>query len=362
MGSGDLNLKKSFHPSLLKNQARVYDEEQKALNERKKTQQRIQEIKEERAKEEVQRQLEAAGGRKRVDRVEWMYQGPTNGATGTTEELESFLLGKRSIEKVLIGNDNAKLAKDAAQDSFLSSSSMNANNARDLASKIREDPLLAIKQQEQQAYEAMMKDPARRRQLMAQMGVQDKDKNKDRRSRSSRDHKHRHRRHRSRSRDSRESSPRRGNRDDGRRSDRRSRDYDRGDRERDDYGRQESRGGSSRRDDRNRRERGDRDRDRDRDWDRRDRRGEDRGGRDKRGDGRGWRGKDYERSGKDRSDRDRESRRSDRRDGDRGHDSDRRGSDQQPNPKKSAHGKDEPVKDVKRERSPDRHSLSPARD
>lgn len=45
MGSGDLNLKKSFHPSLLKNQARVYDEEQKALNERKKTQQRIQEIK-----------------------------------------------------------------------------------------------------------------------------------------------------------------------------------------------------------------------------------------------------------------------------------------------------------------------------
>ncbi|KKF96091.1 Pre-mRNA-splicing factor CWC25 [Ceratocystis platani] len=161
MGSGDLNVKKSFHPSLMKNQARVYDEEQKALSERKKTQQRIQEIKEERAKEEVQRQLEAAGGRKRIDRVEWMYQGPNNGQAGTTEELESFLLGKRSIEKVLIGDDNAKLAKNAAQDSFLSSSSANANNARDLAAKIREDPLLAIKQQEQQVYEAMMNDPTR---------------------------------------------------------------------------------------------------------------------------------------------------------------------------------------------------------
>jgi N-terminal domain of CBF1 interacting co-repressor CIR len=32
---GDLNLKKSWNPNLLKNQARVYEEERKALEERK---------------------------------------------------------------------------------------------------------------------------------------------------------------------------------------------------------------------------------------------------------------------------------------------------------------------------------------
>ena len=101
---GDLNLKKSFHPGLMRNQRRVYDEEQRALDERKRTQQRINELKEERAKEDVQRQLEAAGGQKRVDRVDWMYQGPTDGQSGTTEEREAYLLGKRRIDGLLKGD------------------------------------------------------------------------------------------------------------------------------------------------------------------------------------------------------------------------------------------------------------------
>lgn len=40
-----------------------------------------------------------------------------------------------------------------------------ANTARDTASKIREDPLLAIKRQEQMQYEKMLKDPRKRREL-----------------------------------------------------------------------------------------------------------------------------------------------------------------------------------------------------
>ncbi|KAG5742642.1 hypothetical protein H9Q73_014446, partial [Fusarium xylarioides] len=55
MGGGDLNLKKSFPPPLRRNQQAVWDEEQKALAERKRTQQRIDEIKEELKNEEVQR-------------------------------------------------------------------------------------------------------------------------------------------------------------------------------------------------------------------------------------------------------------------------------------------------------------------
>ncbi|OAQ98232.1 hypothetical protein LLEC1_06697 [Akanthomyces lecanii] len=198
MGGGDLNLKKSFHPTLRRNQAAVYDEEQKALAERKRTQQRIDEIKEERAKEELQRQLEAAGGKKRVDRVDWMYQGPTDGQAGTTEEMEAYLLGKRRIDNLIKGNEHEKLEKNAGQESFMAL--QNANGARDTAAKIRDDPLLAIKRQEQAAYEAMMNDPIRRRQLLASMGRSD-DSDKKERGRHREDrHKRRHRHH-SRDRD-----------------------------------------------------------------------------------------------------------------------------------------------------------------
>ncbi|KAH7316864.1 Pre-mRNA splicing factor-domain-containing protein, partial [Stachybotrys elegans] len=202
MGGGDLNLKKSFHPTLRRNQQAVYEEEQKALAERKRTQQRINEIKEERAKEELQRQLEEQGGKKRVDRVDWMYQGPTDGEVGTTEEREAYLLGKRRIDNLLKGNEHKKLEKQAGAENFIAV--QNANSARDTASKIREDPLLAMKRQEQAAYEAMMNDPVKRLQVLASMGIDDKKDKSKRREEKHRRHRHRdddsHRRRRSHSR------------------------------------------------------------------------------------------------------------------------------------------------------------------
>ncbi|KAF3351240.1 hypothetical protein VD0002_g2461 [Verticillium dahliae] len=193
---GDLNLKKSFHPGLLKNQAKVWEEEKKALDERKKTQQRINELKEERAREEIQKQLEAAGHTKKIDRVDFLYNGPTNGQTGTTEEMEGYLLGKRRIDNLITGSDHKKLEKQAGQESFMALQT--ANTARDTAAKVREDPMLAIKKQEQAAYEAMMNDPIRRRQLLANMGLSDETKDRSKR----REDKHRKRRHRHRGEDS----------------------------------------------------------------------------------------------------------------------------------------------------------------
>ncbi|KAK1724277.1 Pre-mRNA splicing factor-domain-containing protein, partial [Colletotrichum acutatum] len=187
---GDLNLKKSFHPSLIKNQAKVWEEERKALDERKKTQQRINELKEEREREELQKKLEAAGHTKRVDRVEFLYSGPTDGQTGTTEERESYLLGKRRIDNLLKGTEHKNLEKQAGQESFMALQT--ANTARDTAAKVREDPLLAIKRQEQAAYEAMMNDPIKRRQLLASMGMADDKSKKGKEER----HKRRHHRHR----------------------------------------------------------------------------------------------------------------------------------------------------------------------
>jgi hypothetical protein len=186
---GDLNLKKSWHPVLMSNQRRVWEEEKKALDERKRTEQRIKELKEERAKEEIQAKLEAAGSRKRVDRVDWMYQGPSSGQAGTTEEMEGYLLGKRRIDGLIKGTENKKLEKQASEDSFMAL--QHANTLRDTAAKIREDPMLAIKKQEQAAYEAMMNDPIKRRQLLALAGKgEEKKEKKEKRHRR---HHHRHR-------------------------------------------------------------------------------------------------------------------------------------------------------------------------
>jgi hypothetical protein len=186
---GDLNLKKSWHPVLMKNQQRVWQEEQKALEERKKTELLLKERAEERQILELQRLQEASGGPRKLEKVDWMYAGPSSGHNGTTEEQESYLLGKRRVDG-LLKNETQKLEKNAGEDSFMAL--QNANNARDTAAKIREDPMLAIKRQEQAAIEAVMNDPVRRKQLLKAAGMGDGDEKKKHKSRDRDDRRHRH--------------------------------------------------------------------------------------------------------------------------------------------------------------------------
>lgn len=174
------------------NQRRVYDAEQAALQERKSTEARIEEIRRERQIEETQKQLEAAGGPKRVNRVEWMYQGPNDGGRDEYSS-EAFLLGKRRIDSILRGDDAKKVEKTAGPEA--GGPVPVIASARDTAAKIREDPLVAIKRQEQEAYQAMMKDPSKRRQLLAQMGIAEEKPAKDK-ERKHRSHRHRSHRHR----------------------------------------------------------------------------------------------------------------------------------------------------------------------
>ncbi|KAL6713589.1 RNA-splicing factor [Lecanora helva] len=189
---GDLNLKKSWHPLLMSNQRRVWEEEQKALDERKRTEQMMKERQEERNLQEIQQMQEAAGGARRPQRVEWMYSGPSAGQQGTTEEMEGYLLGKRRIDGLIKGTENKKLEKAATEESFMAL--QNANTARDTAAKIREDPMLAIKQKEQAAFELLMNDPVSRRRLLKESGQDAKKREKSR-------HEHRHRHHHRRDRD-----------------------------------------------------------------------------------------------------------------------------------------------------------------
>ncbi|KAK0656286.1 Pre-mRNA splicing factor-domain-containing protein [Cercophora newfieldiana] len=199
MGAGDLNMKKSWHPQRSGNVAATQKAEAEAIAERKKLQLRLQEIEEERRKEEIQKTLEAAGGKRRIDRVEWMYAGPTDGQVGDAAESEAYLLGKRRIDKLLQDNEVKKLSKQPSQDTLAALPAI--SNARDVASKVREDPLLAIKRQEQQAYEAMMNDPIKRRQLLASMGIEDPHQKPSRQEEKRGKHRHQHRSHRSRGED-----------------------------------------------------------------------------------------------------------------------------------------------------------------
>lgn len=190
---GDLNLKKSWHPHLMSNQKRVWAEEKKALDERKKTDQVLKERAEERQIQELERMQEEAGGKKRVDKVDWMYSGPGSGgpgAGGVTEEMEGYLLGKRRLDGLVKQSESANLKKDAGQEGFMALN-QNANSARDTMAKVASDPMLAIRMQEQAAYEAMMNDPVRRRQLLQAAGKEEDDgKGRERRHRR---HRHSHR-------------------------------------------------------------------------------------------------------------------------------------------------------------------------
>ncbi|MDI1486989.1 MAG: RNA-splicing factor [Ramalina farinacea] len=191
---GDLNLKKSWHPVLMSNQKKVWEAEKAALDERKRIQQMMKERQEERQIQELQEMQEAAGGPRKQVKVDWMYSGPAAGQSGTTEEMEGYLLGKRRIDPLIKGTEHKKLEKGAGEESFMGL--QKANTARDTQLKIREDPMLAIKKQEQAAYEALMNDPVKRRLLLKEAGQEvPKSKEKERRK-----HKHHHS-HRSNRRD-----------------------------------------------------------------------------------------------------------------------------------------------------------------
>ncbi|KAF2807457.1 uncharacterized protein BDZ99DRAFT_465327 [Mytilinidion resinicola] len=224
---GDLNLKKSWHPNLWKNQKRVYDEEHKALEERKLIDKLKKERQEERAIEELQKLQEAHGGKTRLNRVDWMYSGPTQGQTGTTEEMEGYLLGKRRIDQLLKNDERKALEKGAAApvEGVIS----NANSARDTAVKVRDDPLMIIKKQQM---EAMLKASKEAPRIAHKR--KDEDRKRSRRhddDRKERHHHHHRRRSRSRSPRERRSDERRRSRspyrrrsDDRRRSDSPARD------------------------------------------------------------------------------------------------------------------------------------------
>lgn len=153
MGGGDLNMKKSWHPGLIKNRAQVWEAQNAALQERKRVEALKKEIEEERAANELQRLNEANGGAKRQERVDFLYAGPGAGS-GLQEDREAYLLGRKRIDDVL-GKDN--LGQELAQaKGAVTTTKPSELNMRDVTNKISQDPLLAIKRQEAAQHELMV--------------------------------------------------------------------------------------------------------------------------------------------------------------------------------------------------------------
>ena len=139
-----------------------------------------------------------------------MYATPASGSSQNQNDLEDYLLGKKRVDKILIGTENEKVKSflvvyrfhpsyhslqiGAAHKNFIAV--QNANTARDVAAKVREDPLLAIKQQEAAAYEALMSNPLRLRELQERNGIKPTKKEKKEKRREKRERKEQRRRDR----------------------------------------------------------------------------------------------------------------------------------------------------------------------
>ncbi|KAG8957920.1 RNA-splicing factor [Tulasnella sp. 408] len=187
MGGGDLNMKKSWHPHLIKNQIGGWLKEQESSAERKKLEQLRKEREDERQLQELQRLQEEQTGKKRQGKVDWMYVTPATGGGPSVNDLEDYLLGKKRVDKILIGNEKEKVG--ASHKDFIAN--QNANTARDTAAQLGEDPSFAIKQHEQVALKQVMENPLRMGATKEKAGIKDEDEKREKKEK--RKHKHRHR-------------------------------------------------------------------------------------------------------------------------------------------------------------------------
>ncbi|KAL9083918.1 MAG: hypothetical protein Q9165_008325 [Trypethelium subeluteriae] len=175
----------------MSNQKKVWEQEHKALEERKKIDALKKERDEERQIEEIRAMEEAAGGKTRNRRVEWMYSGPAAGDKGASEEMEEYLLGKRRLNGLIEETEEKKDIGGSVVTTSGAPMGIAAVNVRDIAAKARDDPLFSIKNQEM---------------AIVQAALQEKERTAKRRAEKER--KRRHHRHHERSR-SRSRSPRR---------------------------------------------------------------------------------------------------------------------------------------------------------
>ncbi|XP_045521784.1 pre-mRNA-splicing factor CWC25 homolog [Pieris brassicae] len=173
MGGGDLNSKKSWHPNTMKNQERVWKAEKVAAEEKK----RILELQQERAQEKDRQELNELARKNAANnsdnRLDWMYNKPDKQV-----QHEEYLLGK-AIDKNFEQHGKPEHSEIPAVARRVVGSSMlsGASDVQvDLARKIREDPLLLVKERERAARAALLNNPVQRKRLTELLRIEQEQK------------------------------------------------------------------------------------------------------------------------------------------------------------------------------------------
>ncbi|XP_026487484.1 pre-mRNA-splicing factor CWC25 homolog [Vanessa tameamea] len=177
MGGGDLNTKKTWHPSTMKNQERVWKAEQAAAEEKK----RIIVLERERAQERDREELNAlakqnvpSSSESNDNRLRWMYDKPDKKVQD-----EDYLLGKaidRNFDQA--GKSDQNEIPAVSRRVVGSSMITTAGDVQvDLARKLREDPLLLVKERERAARAALLNNPVQRRKLTELLRKEQEQKN-----------------------------------------------------------------------------------------------------------------------------------------------------------------------------------------
>ncbi|KAG2524437.1 hypothetical protein JM16_004951 [Phytophthora kernoviae] len=158
--------KKSWHTANLRNVEKVWIAEQKHAAEEKKVAELRKNIEEERQLQEL-RQLQASQGNKSaaIERVDWMYEGPSAAREKTAEE---FLLGKEyNGEDEKVAKEDVNLSATTKYGSLaLSKTTLPANDA---FQRLNEDPMMLIRKRQQAAREQVLKNPVKMNRIKAKV-------------------------------------------------------------------------------------------------------------------------------------------------------------------------------------------------
>ncbi|CAI9611809.1 unnamed protein product [Staurois parvus] len=178
MGGGDLNLKKSWHPQTLRNVEKVWKAEQRHDAEQKKIEELQRELREERAREEMQKYAEDTGAvKKKEEKLDWMYQGPAG-----MVNREEYLLG-RPVDKFILDKMQDPESGPSQETGLLPGSIFSnpgATSALDMSNKIREDPLFMIRKREDEKKREVLNNPVKMKKIreMLQSSLEKKSKKK----------------------------------------------------------------------------------------------------------------------------------------------------------------------------------------
>ncbi|XP_068976338.1 pre-mRNA-splicing factor CWC25 homolog isoform X1 [Bombus flavifrons] len=179
MGGGDLNLKKSWHPSTMKNIEKVWKAEQQQSQEKKKIAELKKEIEMEKDREDMKKYAMEQGVIEKKDdkKLDWMYKGPNQ-----LVNREEYLLGRpidKSFEQMVQtekDNELNQAPRNHVEHECIPPSLrfFSGNEQVDLARKMQEDPLYAIKKKEMETRNQLLKNPVKLKQLRQLLEQQSK--------------------------------------------------------------------------------------------------------------------------------------------------------------------------------------------